>query len=909
MADVVFKGMAREAQQWGIPVELLIGATAVSLFAGVLGYVLIGYMGLMWALVFLPLCAAARVISEYDDMALRQWWLWLRTRGINYFRGGFKRWGGSSYAPIEYPDDRPWRKWMIEKPVSRFLPYSRRVTDTIASTKNFEYLSVWHVRGRSSLGASADEMEGWLNELNSAICGIGSSYVTLWIHLWHRNEEPCVETGFDNAFCARLDREYCEMMNSSALMRNDYFLTVIFSPTAGSPLAMFAKVEKMTVSERADRRSEAIRMLDEVNLRLGEALTKYDATLLRSDGKTAENIAALALPLRAGRHEPVCETRGRYCDYMAPVRPITHPTSNVGELRIPGATRTFGIMEIVEYPDVTGPGTLNELLAMKSEFLMTHSFQCQSIPKALKLVKRQIGWLKSTQDVGTEQISDLPGLQNDLVARRVILGKHHATFTVFGDSVEYVRRELSEASEIMSRHQVATGQGDEAAEAAFMAQFAANFDKRPHPRALNSRNLLGLCSFHNLPRGKRSGNAWGPSVITLKTAAGTKFDFNWHPTPANEDWTGRRAAGSAVFLGKTGTGKTSGLSLMLAMSQKFRPRMMLLDSRKGMSVLTCAVGGHYEEMRHGYPTGVNVMQEDATHSKILFIIGYVRGLLELDGHGITHEDGRDVERAVRGVMEMHPRREDRRFGLLLRYLDPVGVSGRPSVHDRLLRWCDGGVYGWATDNPHDKIDLSRCTTNGIDVTSIIAHKELRHGIMPVILHKCDAAMDGSTPFILSVDECQNIVADSYFQPYLQSNEREIRAKNGIIVLSTQEPNALLETGVGKTVVQQAASVIAFHNGAGRRDDYVDGLGLHEEVFKLIKNLGEFSRHAVIKQGDMVTVADFSLRGMSDMLTVLSGTADNAARYDAIVHRLGTDDPEVILPIYFGEAVGQQRIAA
>lgn len=41
-----------------------------------------------------------------------------------------------------------------ETPVGQFIPYSHHVTDTIISTKNAEYLSVWKIDGRSHQSAS-----------------------------------------------------------------------------------------------------------------------------------------------------------------------------------------------------------------------------------------------------------------------------------------------------------------------------------------------------------------------------------------------------------------------------------------------------------------------------------------------------------------------------------------------------------------------------------------------------------------------------------------------------------------------------------------------------------------------------------------------------------------------------------
>lgn len=51
-----------------------------------------------------------------------------------------------------------------ETPVGQFIPYSHHVTDTIISTKNAEYLSVWKIDGRSHQSASEADVFQWIRE-------------------------------------------------------------------------------------------------------------------------------------------------------------------------------------------------------------------------------------------------------------------------------------------------------------------------------------------------------------------------------------------------------------------------------------------------------------------------------------------------------------------------------------------------------------------------------------------------------------------------------------------------------------------------------------------------------------------------------------------------------------------------
>ena len=79
-------------------------------------------------------------------------------------------------------------------------------------------------------------------------------------------------------------------------------------------------------------------------------------------------------------------------------------------------------------------------------------------------------------------------------------------------------------------------------------------------------------------------------------------------------------------------------------------------------------------------------------------------------------------------------------------------------------------------------------------------------------------------------------------------------------------------------------------------DYIEGFGLTQDEFNLIRQLGEASRKFVIKQGGNVTVASLDLSGCEDELLVFSGSPDMAEAAEQAIAQVG-DDPHDWLPIY------------
>src|SRR3546814_21096195 len=82
-------------------------------------------------------------------------------------------------------------------------------------------------------------------------------------------------------------------------------------------------------------------------------------------------------------------------------------------------------------------------------------------------------------------------------------------------------------------------------------------------------------------------------------------------------------------------------------------------------------------------------------------------------------------------------------------------------------------------------------------------------------------------------------------------------------------------------MEQVATKILLPNPYGRETDYVDGLGLTQAEFKLMRhNLNPESRRFLVKQGHDAIVVELVFGGLSDELAALSGTTESVTLPDA-----------------------------
>jgi type IV secretion system protein VirB4 len=796
-----------------------------------------------------------------------------------------------------------------ETPLSNFIPYSHHVTETIISTKNSEYLSVWKIGGRSHQSASEKDIFNWIIDLNNLLRGIASEHIALWSHVIRRRVFEYPNSEFDNAFCRKLNEKYKKSFTGYNLMVNDLYLTIIFRPVSDKVLSFFAKGERQSMEQKKATQDKSIKLLEDINRTITQSLKYYDAELLgmyEKDNFIFSSALEFFGLLINGESHPVPLCRDRFYNYLADNRPFFSKWGEIGEIRTTKSVRSFGMLEIVDFPDKTKPGHLNGLLESNYEFVLTQSFSALSRHAALGFLKKHQQQLEDARDLAYAQIEEIDDAMNQLVSGAFIMGEHHGTLTVFGDSADKVRDYLAAAKSTLLDVAIKSSAVDLALEAGYWAQLPAVWAYRPRPQTITSLNFLSFSSFHNFLSGKPIGNPWGPAISILKTISGTPLYFNFHATLPEDDATGKRVLGNTMLIGKSGTGKTVLLLFLLAQMQKLKPTVIVFDKDRGMDVAIRAMGGRYLPLKNSEPSGFNPFQLEPTPENLLFLKLFLKRLIMADGGVVTHNDEIEIDQAIKTLMT-HMGKHSRRLSILLQSLpNPVRdeLDPRPSVHSRLLKWCQGGDYGWLFDNPTDALDLTTHQLYGFDVTDFLENDETRPALMMYLIYRTEGMIDGRR-FVYMFDEFQKPIEDEYFQDLTKNKQRVIRKQNGIFVFATQEPGAVLESPIAKTLIQQCATFIFLPNPGADYDEYTQGFKLTSAEFSLIKNLGENSRRFLVKQGDSSAVAELNLYGFEDELLVLSGTPDNAEIAEQIIAEVG-DKPDIWLPMYIEHVCAKNK---
>ncbi|MGK6321308.1 VirB4 family type IV secretion/conjugal transfer ATPase [Sphingomonas sp. DT-204] len=744
-----------------------------------------------------------------------------------------------------------------EAPAGRHLPYARHVDAHTIETRDGLLLQVIHLRGLLFETADTDELNYRKRLRDAMLQAIGTSRFALYHHIVRRRIDAAMDGEFPDSFSQQLDAAWSARLSTRQLYVNDLFLTLVRRPLQGK-VGILDSLRGMFSTDRADSAAAVIhelRQLDTARDALLAALGQYEPRLLSvydtPHGPCSEPLEFLS-DLFNGERRPVLLPTQDLGAYL-PYRRVSFGRETI-ELGSAGAApRAFlGLLSIKDYPGQTSAGTFDELLRLPFELVMTQSFGFVERQAALGRMNLALRRMRSAEDEAISLRNDLSLAKDEVAAGRAGFGEHHMTIGVRGDSPEAVDAGIAEVQATLADLGVIAVREEIALEPAFWAQFPGNFRYIARRGLVSTANFAGLASGHNFPQGRATGNHWGPAITLLETTAAGPYYFNFH----------QRDLGNFTIIGPTGSGKTVVLNFLLAQARRVDPRIVFFDKDRGAELFIRAIGGRYDVLRPGMPSGLNPLQLPDDPANRQFLVDW----LALLAGGADIEETARIKDAVDASFTQPV--EHRR----LRHIVELFRGGhRPHAGDlwsRLRPWWGDGERAWLFDNPLDRTDLA-IRAVGFDMTQTLDDPVARTPAMMYLFHRVEERLDG-TPAIIVVDEGWKALDDEVFVRRIKDWEKTIRKRNGVVGFATQSAQDALESRIASAIIEQAATQIFMANPRARAEDYIDGFGLTAHEFELVRSLPDGAHCFLVKHGVESVVARLNLTGEKDLLTILSG---------------------------------------
>jgi type IV secretion system protein VirB4 len=769
-----------------------------------------------------------------------------------------------------------------EQPAGKHLPYARHVDDHTIETRDGLLMQVIQLRGLLFETADTEELNYRKRLRDAMLQAIGSSRFALYHHVVRRRIDVGLSEGHPDPFSRQLDDAWRKRLDGKRLYVNELFLTLIRRPLQGRVGRLDRLRERLgragtTVPEAnsAYERNQLAQARDALMAALGSYEPRLLGVYDTPHGPCSEPLEFLSVLYNA-EMRPVLLPLQDLGDYL-PYRRVSFGQETV-ELGPAGATaRSFtGIVSIKDYPGQTVAGMFDELLRLPFELTMSQSFGFVERQAALSRMNLSLRRMRSAEDEAVSLRGELSNAKDEVAAGRAGFGEHHMTIALRAETPAAVDEGVAEVQAALADLGIISVREEIALEPAFWAQFPGNFRYIARRGLISTGNFAGLASGHNFPLGRAEGNHWGEAVTLLETTAAGPYYFNFH----------RGDLGNFTVIGPSGSGKTVVLNFLLAQARKYRPRIIFFDKDRGAELFIRAIGGRYDLLRPGTPSGLNPLQLPDNPANRQFLIDWVALL----AGGADIDEIARIKDAVDANFEQP---EDHRR---LRHLAELFRGGhRPTSNDlwsRLRPWWGDGERSWLFDNALDRTDLT-AEAVGFDMTQILDDPAVRTPAMMYLFHRVEERLDGNAAIIV-VDEGWKALDDDVFVRRIKDWEKTIRKRNGIVGFATQSAQDALESKIASAIVEQAATQIFMANPKARAEDYVDGFGLTSHEYELVRTLPDNAHCFLIKHGTDSVVARLNLSGEQDILTILSGRERTVRLLDDIRAQTG-DDPAEWLP--------------
>jgi type IV secretion system protein VirB4 len=800
------------------------------------------------------------------------------------------------------PQPRHWSQALSENPLSRFVPFSSLLSDHDVITRGGDFLRVWRLDG-VAFECSDDHL---ISERHEALCSLlrnlSGGQWAVWTHRLHRKVRDALSDPAEEGFAKDLSQAYQAHLNQQAMMSNELYLTLVYRPNA-SRVSRALQTPQRSKAAIAESHADALRVMEERTAFIHRVLRGFGPQLLgvrEQHGRRYSEVAEFLGYLVNGYWKPVPLAAGPLYRTLPSTR-LSFGGDKL-ELRHGDQRRCAALVDIKEYADAVEPGILNALLYEHSEFIETQSFSILPRREATRALELQRDQLIASDDVVASQIADMDEALNELGDGQFCMGEYHYSLVVFGnpgeDSLADAGRRAAQAiGAVGESSSLQMSPVDLVADAAWFAQMPGNWQWRPRDAKLSSRAFAALASGHNFARGKRDGNPWGEALALLRTPSGQPFYLNLHSSPEGEDSADKKLPGNTIIIGSTGVGKTTLEMFLLTLTRKWNPapRLVLFDLDRGCEIAIRAMNGRYFTLEAGKPTHLNPLQRDPTPARIQFWEQLVRTCIATPALPLLPSDERAIANAVNTVAMMPTAL--RRYSTIRQNLPK---SGDNSLYERLGRWCEGGALGWVFDQANDQLlDLDSASIIAFDTTEFLDLPEVRTPVMLYLLQVMEELVNGER-LIYVISEFWKALDHEIFSDFAKQKQKTIRKQNGLGIFDTQSPSDVLRHPIGRTMVEQSVTKIFLANPEAVREEYVEGFGLSEAEFGIVRSLGaQGGRRFLVKQGHNSAICELDLSGLQDFVTVLSATTDNVALLDTVREQHG-NDPLLWLPVLLRE---------
>ena len=775
---------------------------------------------------------------------------------------------------------------------SSFLPYLMHYDSTTIFLKNGYLMKTVKMNGFSFETADDDDVDIRKEMRNQFVRGLPEK-IKLYAHTIRRRQEAFT-SDFGAKRTGNIFSDYANRVAKNKLASSDnyanelYFTVLIKFDTKAKKFVDFLfnffgkKKSKEDESKSTVELKETISELEEIINRLLVGFRDYSPKVLglykNQGGLLCSEIAEFLGLLSNFELQQMAITENELSKQIFKNR-LYFKRKHIEMITNTGK-KYAAVIALKEYNQQTSAGFFDSFLQLPCEMIITQTYQTSNRQGAIGKMQLQQNRMIQAGDKAISQVFEITRALDDAMSGKIGFGKHHMTVICIDRSVKALENSISMAEVEMMNTGVYTVREKWNMEPAYWAQFPGNFDYAVRQATINSKNFAGMASFHNYPTGKKFGNHWGEAVTVLNTTSKTPLYFNFHV----------RDIGHTMIVGPTGAGKTVLMNFLCCQAMKYDPKMFFFDKDRGAEIFLRAIGGKYTVIEAKSAAGFNPLQIEDNHANRTFLIDWIRQLASTIDSKITPEDIALISSAVDGNYKL--KKEDRRLSNIAPFF---GMNTPGSLASRMAMWHGKGSHASLFDNVEDNLNLTDARIYGFEMGPLLKDPISLGPVLIYLFHRINDSLNGE-PTMIILDEAWALIDNDVFAPKIKDWLKVLRKLNAMVVFATQSVEDIGKSQISDTLVQQTATQIFLPNLKATAV-YRTVFMLSKREFSLIKTTDPSSRYFLVKQGIDAVIAKLDLKGMDDVINVLSGRAETVLMLDEIRKEVG-DEPRNWLQVFY-----------
>jgi len=750
-----------------------------------------------------------------------------------------------------------------ERFLSQHMPYLTYVDDNIMMLKEGDLLATLRLDGINPMTTQDGDLDA-LKKAVAAIVAITGNSFGFYVHRISVPQKLDMSPVEGDSFAATIDKAWQKHIAELGPKKRTLYLSVVRRPNISARLPILRKFA--TQNYLKDRHSRSQQLNEVVNF-FKEALSgAKPVRLTRKDGEWLGYLGAL----NYGTYAPIAEGKG--------MTSLAVQASNCraifdGDLvtirdEITGKLRYGAVFGVKNYPAITDV-TMLDGLDLPVDVVVTNTFT--PIPNNImaERIQRIIRQMRASDDAAVSLRDQLEQAADDQESGRIAFGNHHLSVAVYADTKEVLEKAIAQVKRVTQEVSAVVVREHMALKATYFAQHPGNFSYRARATPISSVNFADFAALHGSVEGRPGEKSpWAENVTVFPTVGSSGYRFNFHLAGGpNKEPT----AGHAIVLGIMGTGKTLITAFLVAQAQRMNARVFFFDKDQGLEMAVRAMGGVYNQIRAGVPTGLNPLATETDARGQAWLSDWLTTLMSRNG-ALNGDQARQLQLAIRQNADADRSLQNfRSFEQLFQSLDD-----EDELQSRIGEWNTGGRFGWVFEEAAQGQDINvDGDIVGFDMTEILDMDTERTAVLSYIFRRIERVVEDRKPTIIVLDEAWKLLNDAYFATRLENWLVTLRKMNCVVVMMTQLPSQLEKSAVGKTIVETVSTQILFPNPKATPRDYAF-LRLNEKEAELLVQPTLGLRTALVRSDEDSVFINADLSALGDLLPVLGGGATGEA---------------------------------